>query len=396
MEITTKALNKLMKLILPFTLIISQWIQFDRINLSWIIYAILCFIIIVKNKKLLKKTRIIVFSVFVVLWPLISYTLGQAAEFNINLYLSLLTGLICLVYISTLADNDFYYLLKGCGLACIVFSIWGFVEIYTGKYILFNRITDNILTYRLNQFGLHYPGVVFSNTNDLAQFLVLLFPCQYLLLKNKKTLNIIFGILTFFVLINTDSKLSVISFILIIILGYFIKLNISKKNNKIKYIMIGFIIFIIVLAINSYTGWLSKIVKQNFNINIDADYYVGRAKIYTTLLKASKSLPFGGFGTAYSIQDFRPHNLCLYILCDFGWMALILFLVWTYKIGKLIYKNIFFSHESFFYSLMFCELILFIIMSSVSSCNEQRKGIWIFMAICIKIISNKVFPEKDN
>ena len=275
--------------------------------------------------------------------------------------------------------------MNGCGLACFVFVLLGMSEIFYGKYIFYN--SNDYFAVFFNTFGKHYPVVAFSNTNDLSQFLVLLFPCCYYFLKSKKIIWLIYLVLSFFVIFNTESKLSLISYVSIIVLSYTVYTNSIKSNGKLKNVVIAILFIIGILIIDSYTNFISITIERFFNISISADYYVGRSNIYVKLFELSKKLPFGGFGSAYAIQIMPPHNLMLYILCDYGWCAFVLFVLFLFNIVKRVYKNVLESakNDKFFYSLVFTNLLFFVILSSVSSCNEQRKAIWIFLGICIRI-----------
>ena len=89
----------------------------------------------------------------------------------------------------------------------------------------------------------------------------------------------------------------------------------------------------------------------------------------------------GGFGSAYSANDFPPHNFLLFVLCDYGWIAAILLIVVLLKFGFKYYRFASLKRDDLFVILLLSTLILFPVLSSVSSTNEQRKIIWIVLGI---------------
>ena len=113
-------------------------------------------------------------------------------------------------------------------------------------------------------------------------------------------------------------------------------------------------------------------------------YYTGRSELYKKLLSYAAHNPLGGFGSSYELDILPPHNLFLFILVDYGWIACFLFI--TLLIRNIIhFCKISKNHLSImFYNVLAASAVLFPFFSSISSCNEQRKVIWIILALQIR------------
>lgn len=366
--------------LLPTLTIVLQWITVAGINLSWLISGVLLISLLTKRNWILKKNIPLLFCLIFLISPFFTFLIGRATSFNLSLYISIATGVIYFLYISTLETDMFEKFMLGALFSCVLFAIWGCYEIFTGNYILSNH---EIFTQRPTWNGMHYPIAAFPNTNDIAQYLTLLFPMASLvLLKKHKLVWGISSLMVFFVIYASGSRLCMMCFFGIWGLSLFWKLMSDKRpKTLLTIIMIGILIAIGLVIVEAKTGIVSTVLAQFLVVDTGADYYSGREEIYADVLAVAARLPLGGFGSAYSANDFPPHNFLLFVLCDYGWIAAILLIVVLLKFGFKYYRFASLKRDDLFVILLLSTLILFPVLSSVSSTNEQRKIIWIVLGI---------------
>ena len=228
-KVVVSQIKRLFAYVLPFIVIVSQFIELGAIKMSWLLYLILILYAFFKLGRVLNNYLLIMLSATVCILPLLTSFWNVTGAFNSSLYISLITGLSILLYINEITQSEVQYFLRGCFAACLIFSIWGTFEVISGKYFLFE---NEDFIFRLNAYGRHYPGTAFTNTNDLAQYLAILLPLTSMIFWNKKFLTlhniliILTNTLTFFVIFNSASYLGMISFVgtwMIFICGYFFK-----------------------------------------------------------------------------------------------------------------------------------------------------------------------------
>lgn len=382
--------------LLPTLTIVFQWISIAGINLSWLISGVLLISLLTKRKWILQKTIPLLFCLIFLVSPFLTFSFGIAPSFNFSLYISVAAGVIYFLYISTLETGLFKKFMLGGLFSCVLFAVWGCYEIFTGEYILSNH---DIFTQRPTWNGMHYPIVAFSNTNDIAQYLALLFPISsYFLLRRHKFAWGVSSVLVFFVIYASGSRLCMICFVGVWGLSLFWKLMSDKRPKTIVTIMmIMLLIVIVLLVVEAKTGIISTLLDQFLVVDTSENYYSGREEIYTDILAVSARLPLGGFGSAYCANDFPPHNFLLFILCDFGWFAAIIFVVVLIKFGFKYYHVASLKRDDLFLVLLLSTLVLFPILSIVSSANEQRKIVWLMLGIFMNQYMNcrKVCEKND-
>jgi len=314
--------------------------------------------------------------------PLINFLFGKAQSFNITLYISIVTGVVFLLYVVSLENDLFIKFLNGSLTACILFSIWGEYEVVTGHYILSNNV---VFTEGLNWNNTHYPIAAFPNTNDIAQFLVMLFPISsYSLLKKNKVVWAIATILVFGVIYASASRLCMMAFVIIWFITLSIKLLLENRAKSfIKLLMTVFAICICLSILEAETGLVTSVIINFMKVDSNAAYYGARSDIYSTVFNTALKLPFGGFGSAYEVYVMPPHNLFLYILCDYGWIPALLFVSLLIMLAVIFFKQMRRAPHDLQYYLLFSSLCMFPVLSCVSSTNEQRKIIWMILGIMI-------------
>ena len=390
-RVRTPDIKRFILLLLPTLILLFQWIDIGGLKASWALYVILFISCVMHTKTVALRGPILAIGIIVVSFPLLTFKLGIAEHFNTNLYFSLLTGFLLTVYVLTLYEDDFNCFLKGCVLSCFIFSLWGIYEIFTGNYIFFN--TTWFLQFK-NMFLMYYPGVVFSNPNDVAQYLTMLYPLAFLVLEKRKMCICILGVLSFFVIMNSESRISMICFVISILLIYSCITGKNKRNRFLMMLGVGLVMIVAIMYFENKYGLLSNITENFLSISKTGDYYTGREIIYSNLIQYAFHNPFGGFGSAYVLQSMPPHNLFLYILCDFGIVPCILFCVFIVSIIiRLLRCSVRLSSKSI--SIFMIIAIIFPIMACASSCNEQRKIVWLVMSIIYRVYRDNVRKYKN-
>lgn len=374
--------RELLAFLLPSAAILSQWFSVAGINISWLLYILLFLLVFLRHRMLFSNGGLLVFVAAVVGLPPLTYVFGIAPSFSVGLYFSQITGMVVMLFICLMDDVEDKAFMRGVLFSCILFTAWGIYEVLTGHYVLFS----NDAFFRYNWVGMHYPGVAFANTNDLVQYLVLLYPISgYLLLKRAKWLFASLAVAVVFVAFQAGSKLGMIAVVVTLMFAYAIGMITSgKKERNIRMFLLGVGILLALLTFDAFTGVVSAVVDNFFVIDTSADYYTGRDDIYTPLLGFALTHPMGGFGSAYVATEMAPHNLLLYVLCDYGWIPCGVVVVVVFKMAWFVLKKARESEGDAFWCLMLAALCLFVLTSSISSCNEQRKAVWIFLGICVR------------
>ena len=378
-------------LFLPTLIILSQFIRIGPINASWILYGLIIIGIVFRHKKYFYDPRMVLFTICVVLFPFISSVWSVSSSFNFNLYFSLLTGVAVMLYIENLDSIKFDYFMVGVIIACFFFSALGFFEMITGRYLFVNELRFMI---RLNLIGSHYPIVAFANPNDLGQFLSMLLPVSsvYCFYKKKmKLFAIASNILGAYIIFNTESNMSMITFVLTYIL--FIFLNNKGKIIVSQKILVSIVAVAGIFVINYKTGLITRMVNDVFFVSTNDIHFTTRAALYQNLFNGIMAHPFGGFGNAYAITE--PHNLLLYILSDFGIILTAIFLFAYIRIIIRFYK---FNKESGnnLSAIILSSSILLFFSASISSGNEQRKAVWIVLGIYLWHLVNLTNQNREE
>lgn len=376
-------MGKVFNFLLPVLLFLTQWFSIAGVNISWMLSGVLLVCIFKKKSWLIHTKCVIVFSLIVIVCPISNLIFSRSSAFMYNVYISILTGLICILYILSLAKDMYEVFIRGVIFSCVLFALWGIFEIYTGTYLVF---TNDAFTTRLNAYGRHYPGVLFTNTNDIAQYLVLMFSVILGYLWSKeKILSVFMAIAIMICAYHAESRLSMICLVIFFALSWLLKMFFARNVNGIlRLFLMALIVLLTLVIVENRTGLCSIIIEKYLVVDWSADYTTGRGALYRNILEASKTLPFGGFGTSYVVNEMPAHNLFLFILCDYGWIPATLFIILLVKMFFTIWyscKKEFGDMKSVF---MLAGLCIFPIMSCVSSVNEQRKVTWLFLGIMLR------------
>lgn len=381
---------------IPLGLILLQHLHIADINLSWLLSLILMLEILKRVSVVFAKPSIFLLTAIIVLFPLISYQWSFLPFFNFNLYFSLLTGLTSLLYIISLSKDEMTIYLKGVFLSEIVFLIWGLYEIFTGNYILY---VHPVFANRLNFEGMHYPIVAFSNANDISQYVATLLPVSSIFFfhintnsKMCKFLIIVVNLLAVYLIFHSESNLSMITFLGTYTI-YFLFLKSNNYMSSFKILIVILSIVFVGLNLSVILQFIEKLIDNVLFVDIKDAHFIARYDIYWRLINYILEHPQGGFGNAYALLT--PHNLVLYMICDFGIFIGVLFIVTFIKIFyKMIVKFRVLDNEPL-YLILIASLIMSPFSTSISSGNEQRKAIWIFFGICIYALLNNLKKCKN-
>ncbi len=376
------SLQKSVIFCLPVCIVLSQWMTIGSIRLSWILSGVLFLLILPKLQQLMNQRILLVMSLTVILMPIVNTLLTGAGAFYTNLYISLLTGLVLLLFIVGLRTDRYEAFMNGLIFSCLLFAVWGVYEVYSGNYLVYEH---EVFSTKLNQYDLHYPVVAFPNTNDLAQYLVLTFALTAGRLWKKS--KVLFGMLLAVVSLcvyHAGSRLSMICLVGFFGFAILLKMYYSRSVTGILGILLAvFGLAAAAIFLEARSGLISRLLENYLVVDTEADYTSGRSSLYINLLKAAAWLPLGKFGTAYAVNDMPPHNMYLFILTDYGWIPAVLFVVLLIVMFLQMWKACK-ARGSFSAIFAMASLAIFPIMSCVSSTNEQRKVIWVFLGVVIK------------
>lgn len=369
--------SKVYLFFLPTLVLFLQWFSIAGINLSWLVYLMLLLFVIRSFYKWASSIECSLLVLVIMITPLLTGFLF--GTFNSLLYFSILMGAIYMLSIICFKEEAYVTFEQGCLFSCFLFAGIGIFEIFTGIYI----IKDDSIFHNMLSNGLHFPKVCFTNTNDISQYLAIVFPLTvHLLLEKKKTfLSAIGVIMCVIITFYAQSRMAMIAFIGTIGLSFVLLLFVQNKVSSALKILISFAIVFIGLCIYDYhTHMIGKIIDGFFRINASADYVTARSSLYINLINASVSNPIGAFGQSYLINDMPPHNLWLFILSDFGLIPTALFLFFYGRTFMVLFRKLR-ETADIYYALLISTMIFFLVTACISSTNEQRKVIWLFLGI---------------
>ncbi len=381
LRIVDNSLHKGFLTLLPSLIVLSQFFRVGPINVSWLLYIVIGLAVCYRVSLIVNNPLLVSISIIVTFYPLFSFFWSPVTVFESSLYFSLLTGLVFLLFVATIPYALFPFFMNGCFASCLLFSAWGVYETFTGNYLLFHNPD---FVNRLNPFGFHYPGVAFANTNDLAQYLAMLMPIVFAFTLQKgrfilRVLAVLTVICDVFVIYHCHAHLAMISLVVsIAIILLFCFIRNTRKPWLWGLIVLTTICFI---CIAYKTSLLTKLYSELTYVDSNNIHFTGRAEIYTTLFKSFLNHPFGGFGNAYATET--PHNLFLYILCDFGLVVGVLFIILLFFIIIRLFKQ----RNNWLSIGLLASILAFPLTSCISSGNEQRKIVWLVLGLGIRYAS---------
>lgn len=384
-------LYKLFLLLFPTAIIISQFISVGPINASWLLYLFISLLV----TNFLSNNIYFLYALFLfIILPVVLFPISFCQVFPSSLYFSILTGLFVCFFIISLNEQKVPFFMTGLFLSCLIFCALGVFECKTGSYLIVNSL-DSPHMFSYNMFNNHIPIVAFANPNDAAQYLVVcsVTSSAYIFKKAKSWHIIPILILllasTFYIILNAESNLAIMIFLANLAFAFLFFVSFHLKSPLISFVIVLLGIISLIVFVIENPELIDALSNDLTLVSQDDFRYVSRADIYETIIKSSLQHPLGGFGNAYTAVYLSPHNFFLFVLSDFGFLFFMFFLfIYFSTIKKLL--HLFKKTLSFYHFILLINLLLFPVIFSISSCNEQRKVLYIFIGLIFhELTANK-------
>ena len=300
-------------------------------------------------------------------------------------------GCFSLIYVHYQKEDDVSTLIN-------ILKYGGFLmAIYTIFYYGFNNVIAGIQGDRL--------GTAFANTNNIGMVAAIACLLQFydILCKKNIMLNIMLFIVTFLVLLSTQTRTAIICLILGMIGLSYLK-SINRKNFLKSFIRIVAltILFIIVIffILNHFSeyGFIERITKLFSAIEGDsknADYSAKtRLKMIDIGIESFKQHPFLGLGMKnshflvrqYFPQDTYLHNNFVEILCGGGIVGfLIYYSIYVY----LFYMLIKYRKNNFNIFIICAACLAIMLLMDYGGVSYYTKQQYFYLMIISLIIEKK-------
>lgn len=387
-------INKYIKLLIflfPVMVFIGPYLKLNKINLSNIYSLVLAFVVIyffAKNRYKFINLQML-FFVMLIIYAVSSLIWSEFASIGYSIILPLTTGVFTMIFISGLNEIELKYFIKVINIFTITVLILSLYEIFEGYYLFF----DNLMFNYKNQYGFNYPGVCFTNPNDLGQYLILGSSLLLFTLWEKNN-NLAFSLViicSIFITLQTGSRLTLMSLIIVLIMYLLNTIKINKRT-IFNIFIIGFTMVLIYLLLQQEIDLSSyNIIDDFLLVDNSQGYYMARSYIYRSIfnLALDNILLGSGIGGSYYVSVLGPHNFFLFILSDFGIIFALSFIflligsfIKLFRYRAIELSNLYLSR------IMISILIVFPLFSSISSGNEQRKVVWILLGLIFTTIKN--------
>lgn len=242
-----------------------------------------------------------------------------------------ITFLITFIFSSIKNENDIKSITYGTKMSFFMLLFFGFYDRFVNKW---ERIGDDI------------------NPNYYAQMLILLLVFYIYSAKSKSNIfNVIFSIITVYLVNLSDSSSAKISLILLFVIFLFVILNFKKWTlNLVGFSYFALIIYFIYKTINMSidNGLLNSFIKEDLSRVYIWSY--AWTQIKENLILGAE---YNTFRSPWSNMYFVTHNDYLRIAAELGILAIFLFLIYLfiqiYKISSLKKNNLFFFTASLFF-----------------------------------------------
>lgn len=285
-----------------------------------------------------------------------------------------------MIYIGFYASKriDIEIFIKNMHYLNLIVMIFSLYEIFFKNGIIMNNME---FIDRKNEFGFNYPLVFFTNPNDLAYYLSIsiFITFQYFMNKSNCLLKccIVF-LVTIFIILNTNSRLSLI-YLIFIFLGTLIILN---KNRDFR-VFLSIILFMICLLFSYF-----------YIIDIkEYDFFTGRFQLLKGAVEGFYISPIVGLGLGNisNILGNSPHSTIFTFLADMGIIGLSIFLLFYLSLLKKLFNCIdFYKNKADYlkvlYSSNLITLLIFPLLTIVTSSAEQEKITWVILGISMFLI----------
>ncbi|PGX10515.1 O-antigen ligase [Bacillus sp. AFS033286] len=396
-------MKEILIILLPFAIFVGPFIHISILNASNLFVGILFIYVFFATleKRFQYNVGYIVFFLIVSIYATMSIIWSVNQVLGLQILFALITGFCTMFFIASFNEKELSLLIGSIRIFTVAVILLAVYEILTGKYLFFNNIE---FIYQKTSYSFHFPGVVFINPNDLGYYLSIALPLIMILHTynlRKKIVELVLIILSTFTLFNTESRLSMIGIVLILFV-YGCLMVITNKKKAIKLVLS--ICTILIIATMTQGIEILEILNFDylFKIDMNASYYTIRSSMYEEAFNIGLNyFPFGaGIGGSYSLLGIPPHNMFLFIWSDLGALICIgfvlacifaLWALWRMKAIKICSIEL--------NKLLFSILLIFPILSMISSGTEQRKITWIFFGIVfasINISRRKMLSEYKN
>ncbi len=375
-------------ILLPFAIFIGPYIKISALNVSNLFVGLLFIFVLgdALNKRFHYNIRYIMFFLMLSIYATMSVIWSVNQVLGLQILFALITGFGTMVFIAAFSEKELSLLIKSIRVFTIFVILLAVYEIFTGKYFFFNNIE---FIYQRTSYAFHFPGVVFINPNDLGYYLSISLPLILLLNTyslRKKIIEWVLIILSIFTLFNTESRLSMMGVVLILFV--YCCLTVITNNKRAIKLVFSICILLVILILVTMIQGINILEILNFDylfkIDMNASYYTIRSSMYEEAFNIGLNyFPFGaGIGSSYSLLGIPPHNMFLFIWSDLGALICIGFVLvcifalltlWRMRVVKICNLEL--------NNLLFSILIIFPILSMISSGTEQRKITWIFFGI---------------
>lgn len=302
-----------------------------------------------KTQLRFKVSTLMLFG-FVIMYGLLSVMFSPVQDESLKKIINYIINILFLLLFLGDIDckNKIERVLRILSGNYILLLLLGLFESFTGIYYLYE---GTVFSSRSTQLGLFYPLGPLYNTNDFALLLAILLPFVLYYTKehknNKKLASLIF-LATMFLVLNSESKLILISIFLYFIVEFVRLKNLTKK---IRMASITFIIISLALVIMIQMDVLTTIVQDFMSLNLSRGSGGVRFNLFMNAVRLLGRTTFLGVGVGalpYYIMNSTDmiyvsggsiHNSWLEFFAEFGIICFLLIVVWIIGLASKMNKS---------------------------------------------------------
>lgn len=365
----------------------------------------------------IQKHKSLYIPVFIMLsYAMLTIVWSRSSNESLNGLMPWLSGwAVAFLQINVIEDeHDLNVLINDLHIYFLILMWIGNKECETGEY---NYIHSPIYELRPNGLDNYYPAAGFSNTNNYAYILSILFPFAIYdhfvgrLSKSKlKFLLFIYELITYcWLIINTTSRLAMLSIVLFIIFILFYNARNLQKSKASLLIFVGFLAVLLILMslFSQGEGHLTDFISYQFEGTLSEDSESDRVRY--SLFKAGMKMffthPIGvGIGESEYFSDeyyddinranMPLHNMMLIIACEFGVIGIICFVFIIYQALKKLWNARLISTTCNVQSgILIASIVCFIFMSMVPS--NATKYPLAYMLFGVWYAYDNVFKDRN-
>jgi len=289
-------------------------------------------------------------------YALLTFMWARDSTEALNGLIPMLSGwsIALLQYVVIEDENDFNVVINDLHIYFIILLWIGYQECDTGVY---NYAHNYMYELRRNELENFYPAAGFSNTNNYAYAISILLPFvvydhfvgRLRRSKAKYVLFIIELVTYVWLIINTASRLVMLTFVLFIVFVLFYNARNLQKSKFSLLIFVGILLLLLVFVsiFSSDDGHITNYIANQFEGTLSGESKSDEIRL--TLIKAGFKMfltnPYGvGIGESEYLSDefyadsnnanFPLHNMLLIILCELGVVGIVAFCTLLYRAVK--------------------------------------------------------------